>query len=210
MEPTSRYISRTITSCKFFFSQDYVDILEGDVTSFSADSKHLICMLETLSIKPALQSSSSSEGVAEKANRCVRTIFTVPKLAMGVCTSVCVFEGWLPVCGSRSRTKLEPFWVILGMSWGLQEYWGRELSFSQKTVNLSCSTTYTSNTAFLPAQLKNRIHWHHSPQLFDFSGTQGTLCRTSLLSLHSPTLYHADIALAFNKVIMGLLCKANE
>lgn len=79
------------------------------MTRFPAGLKHLIFLLETLYIKLALQSSCPSERVAEKANGCVKTIFTVPKLALGVCTSVCVFEGLLPVCGSNYRTKLEPF-----------------------------------------------------------------------------------------------------
>lgn len=64
-----------------------------------------------------------SERVAEEANIWVRMIFTVPKLAVGVCTSMWFFEGWLPVCGSHSRTKLEPFWVMLAISPGLHPYW---------------------------------------------------------------------------------------
>lgn len=152
---------------------------------FLAALKHFIRLLETPSIKPVLQSSCSSERVAEKAKRCVRTVFAVPKWAMGVCTSVCVFKGckgWLPVCGSCSRTKLEPFWVMLAILWGLQEYWGKELGFSQKTANLACSTTCRCNPAFLPTQLKTRMHWHHSPWLYDCSSTQGTSSTSVSLS----------------------------
>lgn len=80
------------------------------MTGFSAHFKHLGCLLQTLSIKPALQSFWASERGAEEANRLVRKIFIVLKLARnsGASLGFAVFEGLLPVGGRFFLARPEP------------------------------------------------------------------------------------------------------
>lgn len=78
------------------------------MTGFSARFKHLGCLLQTLSIKPALQSFWASERGAEEANRLARKIFIVPKLARNLGMSLPVFKGLLPVGGRFFRARPEP------------------------------------------------------------------------------------------------------